>query len=53
MYKFLSKRNRILPAFFILFTVFTYQKVQSQKMIPPVESYSKIVSSNSVYFFEN
>ncbi len=49
MYKFLSKRNRIIPAFFILFTVFTYQRVQSQKMIPPVESYSKIVSSNYGY----
>lgn len=46
MYKFLSKRNRILHACFILFT---YQRVLSQKMIPPVESYSKIVSSNYGY----
>jgi|GEM_PF-4365172 len=49
MDRVLSKRSRILPACCILFIVFTYHRVQSQKMIPPVESYSKIVSSNFGY----
>lgn len=45
---FISKEN--LPrAFFIFLVVFLCQKLKSQKMIPPVESYKKIVSSHYGY----
>lgn len=49
MYILLSKRNRVLPVCFIFFIVFPYQRLKSQKIMPPVESYSKIVSSNYGY----
>ncbi|QBA19775.1 M23 family metallopeptidase [Chryseobacterium indologenes] len=49
MYTLLSKKNRILPVCFIFFIVFPYQRLKSQKMIPPVESYHKTVSSHYGY----
>ncbi len=49
MYIVFSKRNRLLPVYFILSIMFPYQRVKSQKMIPPVESYKTIVSSHYGY----
>lgn len=49
MYTLFSKKNRILPVCFIFFIVFPYQRLKSQKMIPPVESYHKTVSSHYGY----
>ncbi len=45
----LSKRNRMLPVCFIFFILFPSQRLKSQTMIPPVESYNKIVSSHYGY----
>lgn len=49
MYRVFSERNSLLPVYVVFLIVFTCQKIKSQKMIPPVESYDKIVSSHYGY----
>lgn len=49
MYIVFSGKNRVLPVYVIFLIAFTCQKLKSQKMIPPVESYKTIVSSNYGY----
>lgn len=49
MYIVFRRKNRVIPVYVIFLIAFTCQKLKSQKMIPPVESYDKIVSSNYGY----